>query len=204
MRLHTRLSFIPNDFCYLRNLLYDRLSKEHFLRNEDEQMELRHISSNDAEAFVQLIRDVENDAQYMLYEPRERTMLAEEQRERINKMKHQQSTIIVAEESGNLIGYLIAIGGQAKRNRHSAYLIVGIKKENRGKGVGTKLVQEVEDWASDNKIHRLELTVATRNEAGLALYKKAGFEVEGLKRRSLQIDDEFVDEYYMSRLLLNQ
>lgn len=178
--------------------------KDTMFRNEDEQMELRHISGKDAEAFVKLIKDVENDAQYMLYEPGERKMLAEEQRERINKMKHQQSTIIVAEESGNLIGYLIAISGQAKRNSHSAYLIIGIKKENRGRGVGTKLFREAEDWAFENKIHRLELTVATRNEAGLALYKKAGFEVEGLKRQSLQIDDEFVDEYYMSRLLLNR
>ncbi|MBN8209691.1 GNAT family N-acetyltransferase [Bacillus sp. NTK071] len=164
-------------------------------------MELRHIKLEDAEAFVQLIKDVENDAQYMLFEQEERNLSVEEQRERINKMQQdQQSTIIVAEESGELIGYLIAYGGQAKRNSHSAYLIVGIKKDQRGKGVGTKLFQTLEEWALKNGKHRLELTVVTRNEAGLALYKKAGFEVEGVKRHSLLIDNEFVDEYYMSKL----
>lgn len=168
-------------------------------------MELRHINSEDAEAFVQLIKDVENDAQYMLYEPQERKLLVEEQRERIDKIEQDQgSTIFVAEDSGRLIGYLIAIGGQTKRNSHSAYIIVGIRKEQRGKGVGTKLFQELEEWSLINGIHRLELTVVTRNEAGLALYKKAGYEVEGIKRHSLQINDEFVDEYYMSRLLIDR
>jgi RimJ/RimL family protein N-acetyltransferase len=50
-------------------------------------------------------------------------------------------------------------------------------------------------------IHRLELTVVTENQAGLQLYKKMGFEIEGTKRQSLYIDGKFVDEYYMSKLV---
>ena len=52
-----------------------------------------------------------------------------------------------------------------------------------------------------HQIHRLELSVVTHNEAGLRLYKKMGFKIEGTKRHSLLIDGEFVDEYYMSKLL---
>ncbi|GAE36015.1 acetyltransferase [Halalkalibacter akibai JCM 9157] len=50
-------------------------------------------------------------------------------------------------------------------------------------------------------IHRLELTVVTRNEIGISLYQKMGFEIEGRKRDSLLINSEYVDEYYMSKLL---
>ncbi len=41
----------------------------------------------------------------------------------------------------------------------------------------------------------------TYNTAGIALYKKMGFEIEGTKRNSLFIDGKYVDEYYMSKLL---
>jgi RimJ/RimL family protein N-acetyltransferase len=41
----------------------------------------------------------------------------------------------------------------------------------------------------------------THNIAGIALYKKMGFEIEGTKRDSLLINGEYVDEYYMSKLL---
>ena len=93
------------------------------------------------------------------------------------------------------------MGGNAKRNKHSVYLVIGILAQYRGLGIGTKLFEQLEKWAKEQNIHRLELTVVTRNEAGLRLYKKMGFEIEGTKRHSLYIDGKFVDEYYMSKLL---
>ena len=48
----------------------------------------------------------------------------------------------------------------------------------------------------------LYLSVAwAENEAGVALYRKSGFEIDGTKRNSLMIDGTFYDEYYMSKLL---
>ncbi|MGG2015707.1 hypothetical protein [Bacillus sp. S10(2024)] len=38
-------------------------------------------------------------------------------------------------------------------------------------------------------------------EARIALYKKSGFEIEGIKRHSLIIGDEFINEYYMSKIM---
>lgn len=69
------------------------------------------------------------------------------------------------------------------------------------KGVGTKLFTKLEEWAKERAIHRLELTVMVHNIAGIALYKNMGFEIEGTKRHSLFIDGNYVDEYYMSKLL---
>ena len=50
-------------------------------------------------------------------------------------------------------------------------------------------------------MHGLELTVMTHNTAGIALYKKQGFAIEGTKRHSLLINGQFIDEFYMSKLL---
>jgi len=63
------------------------------------------------------------------------------------------------------------------------------------------LFHRLADWAKQQHIHRLELTVMTHNTVGIALYKKQGFAIEGTKRHSLLINGQYVDEFYMSKLL---
>jgi RimJ/RimL family protein N-acetyltransferase len=165
-------------------------------------MIIREVNTEDADGLVRLIQQVESESPYMLFEAGERKIEPEQQVERIEAIKKEgNSTIFVAEENTELIGYLIVMGGNAIRNKHSVYLVIGILSQYRGLGVGTKLFEELEKWAMVHQIHRLELSVVTRNEAGLRLYKKMGFEIEGTKRHSLLINGEFVDEYYMSKLL---
>ena len=73
------------------------------------------------------------------------------------------------------------------KNKHAAYIVIGIATEHQGKGIGTQLFAELEKWAINNGLHRLELTVITENIAGVKLYEKAGFEIEGNKTRFIFI-----------------
>jgi RimJ/RimL family protein N-acetyltransferase len=165
-------------------------------------MLVREITLGDAEAFINLVKQVEEDSDYMLMEAGERTTTAEQQQLQLERMIQQSnSTIFVAEENEKLIGYIIVMGGTVRRTRHTAYLVIGILKEYRGQGVGTRLFEVVSEWAVNHQLSRLELTVVTKNEAGVALYKKNGFEIEGTKVNSLYIDGEFFSEYYMAKLL---
>ncbi|MFJ5761058.1 GNAT family N-acetyltransferase [Neobacillus sp. NPDC093182] len=165
-------------------------------------MLFREITPNDAGSLINLLKQVESESKFMLFEPGERKMSGEEQAKRIEVMrKSDNSTIFIAEEDEQLIGYLIAMGGNATRNKHSVYIVIGILAQWRGLGIGTILFEQLEKWAKEHNVHRLELTVVTQNQAGLQLYKKMGFEIEGTKRQSLYIDGKFVDEFYMSKLL---
>ncbi|WP_223589270.1 GNAT family N-acetyltransferase [Neobacillus bataviensis] len=166
-------------------------------------MFIREARPEDAENLLKLIKQVEAESDFMLMDAGERKTSPEQQRKRLEQMRSENnSAILVAEqEDGKLAGYLIAIGGSVKRNRHTAYLVIGVLKKYRGRGIGTKLFQRVEEWALTHKISRLELTVVTENLAGVTLYKKRGFEIEGTKRNSLFIHGKYFDEYYMSRIL---
>ncbi|MDN3018308.1 GNAT family N-acetyltransferase [Paenibacillus sp. BSR1-1] len=166
-------------------------------------MLVREAQPEDAENLIKLIKQVEAESDFMLMETGERKTSPEQQRKRLVQMrKDNNSVILVAEqEDGKLAGYLIAIGGTAKRNKHTVYLVIGILQEYRGRGIGTKLFQRIEAWALTHKISRMELTVVTENLAGVTLYKKMGFEIEGTKRNSLFIQGTYFDEYYMSRIL---
>ena len=165
-------------------------------------MMVREINVSDAENLVNLIREVEEESEFMLMEAGERQLTTEQQRIRIENMKKSEnSTIFVVEKGNNLVGYLVVMGGTARRTKHAVYIVIGLLKDYRGQGIGTKLFVRLEEWARNRGIHRLELTTVTKNEPGVALYKKMGFEIEGTKRDSLFIDGEYVDEYYMSKLL---
>lgn len=165
-------------------------------------MVIRQANEKDAESFAKLIRNVENTSDHMLYGPGERKFDIESKSKMITAITAEKnSAIFFAEENEELTGYLIAKGGSAKRNLHTAYLVIGILENIRGQGIGTELFQELMKWARDKELHRLELTVMAGNEAGLRLYKKQGFQIEGTKRHSLFVNGNYVDEYYMAKLL---
>lgn len=165
-------------------------------------MVIREIIKDDASNFVNLIQQVEKESDFMLFEPDERKITPEQQLSRIEAMQQQEnSTVFVAEANNQLVGYMVVIGGFANRNKHSAYLVIGVLKEFSGQGIGTKLFKKLQEWVSQHKIHRLELTAMKHNERAISLYTKMGFEIEGIKRQSLLVNGEYIDEYYMAKLV---
>ena len=165
-------------------------------------MLIRTIGPNDADQLVRLKLQLDDETQFMMFEPGERIITVEEQRKQIeHTLSQDNQTILVAEYGGQLVGYLSALGGKFKRNRHSVYIVVGILQAFTGQGIGTQLFMAMEEWACQHQLHRLELTVMTHNQAGLALYKKRGFEIEGVRKHAIFVNGQYVDEYAMAKLL---
>ncbi|MDQ0272777.1 GNAT family N-acetyltransferase [Cytobacillus purgationiresistens] len=166
-------------------------------------MHIREAIVGDGENLAILIKQVEAQSEYMLMEAGERKLSVEQQQKMIDRFNRSgNSAILLAEtDEQQLVGYIIIVGGTAKRTLHSAYLVVGILKDYCGMGVGTSLFQHLDQWAREKELSRLELTVVTENEAAVSLYKKSGFDIEGVKRGSFVKDGEFFDEYYMGKLI---
>jgi|SRR5450755_936112 len=165
-------------------------------------MLIRTIHLNDAEQFLQLCLHLDQETKYMLLEPGERTTDIGKQRQRIaDVLSHENQTIFVVEHDDRLIGYLRAGGGDYQHNRHNVYIVVGILQAFTNQGIGTALFQTLEAWARSHKLHRLELNVMVHNLAGIALYTKSGFVIEGTRKDAFYINNHYVDEYYMARLL---
>ena len=56
-------------------------------------------------------------------------------------------------------------------------------------------------WARKKGFYRLELGVLSTNEQAISLYKKFGFQEEGIRKSRYHIDGTWVDEILMSKLL---
>ncbi|MBE3559860.1 MAG: GNAT family N-acetyltransferase [Ktedonobacteraceae bacterium] len=163
---------------------------------------IRTIRVDDAAQLLNLRLQLDQETQFMLFEPGERKMSIDQQRKQLaSLLRSEHSTIFVAEHQRKLVGFLEAIGSPLKRKRHTLYIVIGILRDFTGQGIGTRLFEEMEKWARDRKLHRLELTVMAHNQAGIALYTKCGFTVEGRRRDACFVNGQYVDELYMAKLL---
>lgn len=87
------------------------------------------------------------------------------------------------------------------RMGHVGSIGMAVRDDWQSRGVGTALMEAALDLA-DNWLNltRVELEVYVDNAAGIALYEKFGFGIEGTHRRYAFRDGGFVDAYFMARL----
>ena len=156
---------------------------------------IRKAVPDDAERLLQLFKEVDQ-SNVMLYGPGERQTRPEQIRKRITAVSEADTSVWLVEDIGGVLaGYILIEGSTLARVKHTIYLVIGISEAFRGQGIGTRLFKEMEKWAVEHAIHRVELTVLAHNESARALYRKMGFEVEGTKRNSVLIDGRYCDEY---------
>jgi RimJ/RimL family protein N-acetyltransferase len=173
--------------------------------SEDMIVTLKVLIPEDAEELLRLQHQLDQESKFMLLEPDERQSSLNQVKEMIESFASADTSILIGAEIDNyLIGFMSVRGGSVRRNRHNGYIVIGILRQYQGKGIGAGLFREMDLWARNTEIVRLELTVMTHNEPAVALYIKNGFEIEGTKRKSLVIDGQWVDEYYMSKILLKE
>ncbi|MBY5756252.1 GNAT family N-acetyltransferase [Rhizobium leguminosarum] len=109
---------------------------------------------------------------------------------------------LVVTLDGRIVGNggLNRLGG---RRQHVASIGMGVHDDFTGRGFGRILrgafVEAADDWLD---IKRLELTVYTDNDVAIGLYRKFGFEQEGLLKAFGFRSGEYVDAYTMARLRL--
>ncbi|WP_245628067.1 GNAT family N-acetyltransferase [Shouchella shacheensis] len=166
-------------------------------------MIIRTIEKKDAELFLRLQRQLDEETAFMLYEPGERKTTVRGQRKIIrNVLLSTNSTIIVAENrAGRLVGYIGIFGSQLTRIRHVGYITIGILNACCNQGLGRMFLAHGEQFAKSVCISRLELTVMAENRRAIHLYHKVGFQEEGRRERSLYVNGKWEDELYMAKLI---
>jgi L-amino acid N-acyltransferase YncA len=116
--------------------------------------------------------------------------------------REERYSVFVAEQEEQVVGW-------ASINPYShrcAYRGVGdisvyIHRAFRGKGIGQKLLDALENAAVENGFYKLVLFTFPFNGLGQGLYRKAGFREVGTFYNQGMLDGEFVDVMAMEKLL---
>ena len=105
---------------------------------------------------------------------------------------------LVAVVGGEIVGSL-----HVERSRFGfGELGMSVAREWRGRGVGSALLAAAIEWAREQEMHKLSLSVFPHNAAAIALYRKFGFVEEGRRVKQFRrANGELWDALDMGLLL---
>jgi ribosomal protein S18 acetylase RimI-like enzyme len=168
--------------------------------------EIRPAVVRDVDAVLRLQFALDDESEFMLLSPDERSADPVPLRERLQAIEDgdDPSYLLVAVHDDRLVGYVDVSVLPYCRARRTGHLVMGVRSEFQGQGVGAALMTAAIAHGAERGLWRLELTVMEDNRAALALYLSSGFQVEGLRRDAIDLGGRPVSEYYMGRLLTGE
>jgi L-amino acid N-acyltransferase YncA len=102
--------------------------------------------------------------------------------------------VVVAEREGRVAGWA-CLSPYSHRCAYDAVaeLSVYVAREARGSGVGSELLEAIEDYARRGDFHKIVLFALAINDAGERLYAKLGYRHVGVFREQGRLDGRYVD-----------
>jgi ribosomal protein S18 acetylase RimI-like enzyme len=107
----------------------------------------------------------------------------------------------VALDGPRVVGWCDVVRNQYEGTQHCGVLGMGVLGDFRQQGIGAELLRQTLKVAKEDEIERIELEVFSSNERAVQLYERAGFVLEGRKRRARILDDIEADVLLMAKFL---
>ena len=107
---------------------------------------------------------------------------------------------LVAVSAGEVVGWCDIIPNQRPIHAHGGVLGMGLLPEFRGQGLGDRLIRQTLAAARVFGLSRVELSVRESNAGAIALYKRVGFEIEGLQRNATRVEGVYENVVLMAIL----
>ena len=109
---------------------------------------------------------------------------------------------LVAVVDNRIVGFSRCEGSPLKRFAHKVEFGVGVLKEFWRYGIGKNFLKASIEWADANDIKKIALNVVEINDKAILLYKKLGFEIEGvLKNDKILSDGNYYNTIVMGRIV---
>jgi hypothetical protein len=157
---------------------------------------IRKANEADAAAIKNIVDSVASEKYYVVPES------SGEWSKTIREIKNRKGLIIVAQVNNKPIGMAYLVRGKFEKNRHIAFLGITILKGFRRIGVGTAMMNYLSEWAKkQEELEKISLTVFSTNKPAISLYRKLGFEIEGISKKQYKIEGKYIDEIIMGKFL---
>lgn len=161
---------------------------------------IRQAEIDDAEKLLNCIKTYVPQSDYIPKLEQEIKLTIEQEKEWINYfLTNENSLLLIAEFDNEIIGNIDLTGNRRKIMEHTAVIGMGMLEEWRNSGLGTALLKLAIEWAKENPIlELLWLQVYTDNESGLGLYRKMGFEENGIMKNFFKQNEKYFDNLTMT------
>jgi RimJ/RimL family protein N-acetyltransferase len=164
---------------------------------------IRNAIPKDASGLIDYLNTIAAESDNLTFGLGEWDVTIEAETEFIESaMKSDNQYFVIAELEGLIIANLNFTAGTRPRLEHFGEFGVSVLKEYWGNGIAFELIDGLIQWAKNSKkITKINLQVREDNERAIKLYKKFGFEIEGLVTRTFFIEGEYYNSYQMGKLI---
>jgi len=162
------------------------------------QIQIRHIVQEDFEGFHTCFSAVARERKFLGFT--EAPSPKETHKWLMNGMEVGDIRLIAFDDS-KIIGWCDIETSQREGFSHAGRLGMGILKDYRGQGLGSRLLEETLSVAKVRGLERVELDVYASNTPAISLYKKFNFQVEGQKHKARKLDGAYDDIIVMAILI---
>ena len=159
----------------------------------------KKASGDDAKALLFHLSCVGRETDNLSYD--ENTFSISEERERrfIERFEKSKTDIMLVAMVGDIVvGNAIVERNRTKRYAHRAEISITVIKEFWGRGVGTRLMQMMIDFAKETGVEILYLEVRSDNARAISLYEKFGFSKIGVYEDFFKIDEKYYNADLMT------
>ena len=165
---------------------------------------LREPTPEDAESVVAFLKQVVTEADFLITLPEEVPSVEAEENfiERFRSSPNALMLMALDMSTDKVVGMMTFSGSTRKKLKHTGEFGISVLKDYQGKGIATALINSLFEWAKSRDIKKIHLQVMANNLKAISLYKKLGFEFEGMKRRAIrQTNGSYEDLIMMGRWL---
>ncbi|MEB2264900.1 MULTISPECIES: GNAT family N-acetyltransferase [Priestia] len=160
---------------------------------------IREAAPKDAEKMIAFYNRVGGESDFLSFGEGEfLTPLSEYELFLASVKQEQNALIVVAEKEEKIISIASITSSQNPRNKHVGTLGIVVEKSYSGLGLGRQLMIELIEWARTHKqTKKIELVTREDNQRAISLYRKLGFQPEGLKEK-----DTYINGVYYNTMLM--
>jgi RimJ/RimL family protein N-acetyltransferase len=109
---------------------------------------------------------------------------------------------LVAEYENRIVGYTAIYKNPHSRKKGVGDQLIYLHQHFHNVGLGTAMMKKLLELAKKEGIHKIDLSVIADNQIAIHLYKKFGFQIEGVSRDSFfGSDGKYHDMVKMGLLL---
>lgn len=145
---------------------------------------LRILQESDAKELKDYINELSAEDTFVAYSGEKVTLKEEKDiiKTRLSSLKKGNCVPVVCEINGRMasncrVGRKLSM---KKRARHIAVIVISVRKEFRGEGIGKECMKELITQAKNIEgVDTLKLTAFEENKHAIRLYEKSGFKVIG-------------------------
>ena len=174
---------------------------EKFILKNGTEVFIRKMVASDYEQAILYLRKVATETIFLNQYPGQ----PDKPREKVVAAYESENSIFYGAflPDGTLIG-CVSLGierpGHPWTGRNASFGI-SILKDYHGGGLGTRFMELIEAWAKSRQLHTIVGHVRAKNTKAIGLYIKCGFEICGILKETALIDNQWHDEYIISKII---